>query len=278
MPSDHLAGGRTGTDLAAVAIAEERRAASSNLLRTGIVAALAAAAVVSPWVLRNWKILGSPVLTTTHGGYTCSWETMRRFFIRSPARPLLEEWRDSQPDRFQQPWFKHLVAEMDREIGPARGRDGAGSMDVPPRWRAIAAEPRLFLRACLLAVRGVLERRSPVPVAIDGLHVWSSGACGAGYAIELALFVVGLGTLFRRWDDRWTLPLLLVLNFTLVHLLYWSNMRMRAPLVPVIALVAASRNCGKRQRFVRGRGRTPNCRRRKPNSDEHPSLRSRRNR
>ena len=35
------------------------------------------------------------------------------------------------------------------------------------------------------------------------------------------------------------LPLLLILNFTLVHLFYWSNMRMRAPLVPLIALVAA---------------------------------------
>jgi hypothetical protein len=68
------------------------------------------------------------------------------------------------------------------------------------------------------------------------VFVWG---LGAGYSIELASFVVGLGALFRRWDDRWTYPLLLVLNFTLVHLLYWSNMRMRAPLVPLIALVAA---------------------------------------
>jgi hypothetical protein len=35
------------------------------------------------------------------------------------------------------------------------------------------------------------------------------------------------------------LPLCVILNFTLVHLVYWSNMRMRAPLVPLIALLAA---------------------------------------
>ena len=30
-----------------------------------------------------------------------------------------------------------------------------------------------------------------------------------------------------------------ILNFTAVHLFYWSNMRMRAPIIPLIALVAA---------------------------------------
>ncbi len=35
------------------------------------------------------------------------------------------------------------------------------------------------------------------------------------------------------------LSLCIILNFTAVHLVYWSNMRMRAPLVPLIALIAA---------------------------------------
>jgi hypothetical protein len=56
---------------------------------------------------------------------------------------------------------------------------------------------------------------------------------------ELGLFVAGLFGLARIGDRRWVLPLCLILNFTLAHLVYWSNMRMRAPLVPLIGLVAA---------------------------------------
>ena len=52
------------------------------------------------------------------------------------------------------------------------------------------------------------------------------------------------------------LPLLLILNFTLVHLVYWSNMRMRAPLVPLIALIAA-RGLGQSTRAARTTAKPP---------------------
>src|SRR5205814_9425431 len=31
---------------------------------------VAAAAVMSPWAIRNYRVFGKPVVTTTHGGYT----------------------------------------------------------------------------------------------------------------------------------------------------------------------------------------------------------------
>jgi hypothetical protein len=209
-----------------------------DLLWTGTVAALAAAAVVSPWMLRNLRILRSPVLTTTHGGYTLLLGNNEAFFRQVAARSLWDEWRDSKPDRFQEPWFRKLVAEMDREIGPAAGERAQDRWMYRRAWRDIAAEPRLFLRACLLRFAEFwnVVPLSPSRSAVSTLFVWG---LGVGYSIELALFVLGLGTLCRRWDDRWMFPVLLVLNFALVHLLYWSNMRMRAPLVPLIALVAA---------------------------------------
>lgn len=206
-------------------------------LRASVVAGIATAAVVSPWMFRNWKILGSPVMTTTHGGYTLLLGNNTAFFNQVAARPFLREWRDSEPDRFQGPWFRELVQEMDREIGPAAGEMAQDRWMYHRALRSIAAEPRLFLRACLLRlaefwnVVPLNPSRSMVPAAA----VW---ALGAGYALELVLFVAGLGTLARYWDNRWAFPLLLILNFTLVHLLYWSNMRMRAPLVPLIAIIA----------------------------------------
>ena len=79
----------------------------------------------------------------------------------------------------------------------------------------------------------LLPSRSALPHSV----VW---AFCVGYVAELVLFVAGLVEFdIDGWDRRWMLPLCLILNFTLVHLVYWSNMRMRAPLVPLIALIAA---------------------------------------
>ena len=131
-----------------------------------------------------------------------------------------------------------LVGQMDRQIGPAAGELAQDRWMYDRAWQAISASPRLFLRACLLRFAEFwnVMPLSPSRTAISAILVWS---LAAGYVIELVLFIVGLASLFRRGIGLWYFPLLLVLNFTLVHLFYWSNMRMRAPLVPIIALVGA---------------------------------------
>jgi hypothetical protein len=209
-----------------------------QMIVTELAAALACAAVVAPWALRNWKILGSPVVTTTHGGYTLLLGNNADFFRDVAARPLSDVWRDREPDQFQQAWFARLIAERDREIGPNADELTQNQWMYQQAYKSIRAQPRLFLRACALRfvlfwnVVPLLPSRS----TLSQLVVW--GFC-AGYVIELILFVIGLASLAWRWDWRWALPLCVILNFTLVHLVYWSNMRMRAPLVPLIALVAA---------------------------------------
>jgi hypothetical protein len=209
-----------------------------RLIVTGLAAALACGAVVAPWALRNWKILGSPVVTTTHGGYTLLLGNNADFFRDVASRPLSEVWRDREPDQFQQAWFTRLIADRDREIGSSADELTQNQWMYQQAYKSIRAEPRLFLRACALRfvlfwnVVPLLPSRS----SLSQLVVW--GLC-AGYVIELVLFVLGLASLVWRWDWRWALPLCVILNFTLVHLVYWSNMRMRAPLVPLIALVAA---------------------------------------
>ena len=203
-----------------------------------LVAPVATAVVVAPWVARNWKILGSPVLTTTHGGYTLLLGNNEAYFQQVAARPLLDEWRDRAPDQFQQSWFRQLVAEMDREVGPGAGERAQDQWMYRRAWRDISANPRLFARACVLRCAEFwnVVPLSPSRSGTSAILVW--GTC-AGYTIEFVLFLVGLVSLFRRWDDRWVLLLVLILNFSLVHLLYWSNMRMRAPLVPLIAVIAS---------------------------------------
>ena len=222
-----------------------------SLIVAAIVATLACGVVVAPWALRNWKILGSPVVTTTHGGYTLLLGNNAEFFRHVAERPLTELWNDREPDRFQQAWFERLLADRDREIGPGADELRQNQWMYQQAWKSIAAQPRLFLRACVL--RFVLFWNAvpliPSRSSLSQAVVW---ALCAGYVAELVLFVVGLGSLGCSWDRRWMLPLCVILNFTLVHLVYWSNMRMRAPLVPLIALVAA-------------RGLTAFLDRRKPN-------------
>jgi dolichyl-phosphate-mannose-protein mannosyltransferase len=220
-----------------------------------VLAAVALGAVVAPWVVRNWKILGSPILTTTHGGYTLLLGNNDAYFHQVAARPLLDEWRDRAPDRYQQSWFQQLVSEMDNEIGPGAGELAQDRWMYRRSWQDMADNPRLFLRACALRfaefwnVIPLSPSRSGTSAAI----VW--GTC-VGYSIELLIFLVGLVTLTCHWDGRWVLPCMLILNFTLVHLLYWSNMRMRAPLVPLIAVVA-SRGFAELWTRLMARGREP---------------------
>jgi len=42
------------------------------------------------------------------------------------------------------------------------------------------------------------------------------------------------------WLSTWGFGLLLAVVFTGVHAFYWSNIRMRAPLVPLVAMAAAA--------------------------------------
>jgi hypothetical protein len=44
----------------------------------------------------------------------------------------------------------------------------------------------------------------------------------------------------RRWRTGWLWGILLAGCFTAVHAVYWSNLRMRAPLMPAVALAAAA--------------------------------------
>jgi hypothetical protein len=210
----------------------------SAFVSTTAVCAASAAVVVAPWMLRNWLLLGGPVLTTTHGGYTLLLGNNTAFFHRVAGRPVAQEWTDAQPDSYQKTWYRNLTEQMDRELGAGAPEIVQDRWMYAQAWSAIANEPRLFLRACLLRlvlfwnVVPLSPSRSSLPsMALWGIGTW--------YALQLILFVVGSAALVRRRDARWIAFGAGILNFTLVHLFYWSNMRMRAPVVPLLALIAA---------------------------------------
>ncbi len=197
-----------------------------------------AGCVLMGWVMRNFFILGTPVITTTHGGYTLLLGNNADFYRDVAARPFLQIWSDPEPDRFQASWYRRVVAEMNRDLGSGADEVEQDRWMYRRAWKSIAAQPSLFLRACMLRfarfwnVAPLAPSRTAIPAGV----VWG---VGAGYVIELGLFVLGLASLGWRRDGRWAALLIVIATFTLVHLVYWSDMRMRAPLVPLIGLIAA---------------------------------------
>ncbi|MFP6575958.1 MAG: hypothetical protein VB912_12440, partial [Pirellulaceae bacterium] len=110
----------------------------------------------------------------------------------------------------------------------------------------ISQQPKMFLLASLVKVGRLW---SPLPHQIDPAESnrgrWVRYLIASWYAASYLLALVGLyrlrGQILRR---PWLWGLLLVITLTAVHTLFWSNIRMRAPLVPWIALLVAAACCG----------------------------------
>jgi len=197
----------------------------------------AGALVLAPWAVRNWARLGRPVVTTTHGGYTLLLGNNPQFYDYLRRGRPGEVW-DAQA--FHEAWGLRL-----RKTGNP-GELAADRLTYAAAWATIARQPGMFLYASLVRA-GRLWQLAPHAVDAEGSAAaaarWS---IGVGYAAELFLAVLGAWAVCGgRFGGRRTRRLLLwaVLlagSLTAVHLLYWTNMRMRAPLVPAVALAAAA--------------------------------------
>jgi hypothetical protein len=244
----------------------------------GAVMLIAAALTVAPWVARNWWVLGAPVLTTTHGGYTLLLAN-NEVYYREVVEGTGEEerrsvWQGEGPGG-QVAWADGLNREMDAlgisgEIARDRWMSGQA-------WNVIRRNPQTFVRASLLrlrrfwAIAPLSGETSPVPDLVrGGVMVFFAGTFAAA-AIGLGFLGRCVGSRRRRVDARpacradrgagdgtvpgrhdtpldgddfravalWGPPVLLVASLVCVHLLYWTDARMRAPVVPVVCLLAA---------------------------------------
>jgi 4-amino-4-deoxy-L-arabinose transferase-like glycosyltransferase len=190
-----------------------------------------AAIVIAPWPIRNQIVFGRPIITTTHGGYTLLLGNNQEFYqyLRTGewgnvwnATKLSGKW-----EGVLRGWGADEVA-IDREA-------------YHQAWENIAYDPGMFAYSCLARV-GRLWAVLPHRVSPDespsrqGLRY----AVAIWYLLELLLAAAGLWFAGKRLTRApWVWALLLLLSFTAVHALYWTDMRMRAPLMSVVALLAA---------------------------------------
>jgi len=199
--------------------------------RRGLVLASVAAGVVSPWVVRNWMVFGKPIVMTTHGGYTLALGNNERF-AADVVFGAESVWSEAGLRRWNQESEQRLAAAgIDRVDEVAR--DAALSRQTV-QW--IKDNPQRFAAACWLRLKRFWAVR---PLRQDAGGQAVSFAVGAWYAVVFVMAVCGLFR-HRRCIAPWIPSLLLVICLTVLHSIYWSNMRMRTPLGPVISLLAAS--------------------------------------
>jgi 4-amino-4-deoxy-L-arabinose transferase-like glycosyltransferase len=207
-------------------------------LRAATYLAVAAATLV-PWGARNYRLLGRPVVTTTHGGFTLLLANNPDYYEHLRSAPWGSMWYGNE---IYGQWLDHLAATTTRTSAKAARVDELEG----DRWayrqalENIRAEPGMFLWSCAVRM-GRLWNVLPRQISPDespsrrGMRY----AVAIFYAFELAL--AAIGALFLRgklWRHPWLWGTLLVLSITAVHALYWSDMRMRAPLAGVVALAA----------------------------------------
>jgi hypothetical protein len=195
-------------------------------LRRGLIVALATMATLTPWAVRNALIFGEPVWTTTHGGYTLALANNPTYYAEVLDGPPGIVWSGANQER----WFASVGPSVEGLSEPAADR----------RLRAMALRlardrPRDFARASLARLG----------------RFWSIAPTGAVYprplravtALWTAPIVIALVIgLCRPPAWRWprvAAPLMLI-SLTCVHALYWTDLRMRAPLVPAISLIVAT--------------------------------------
>ncbi len=210
-----------------------RRDDSAFSARVPVWTLLAAALVVAPWVVRNVIRMGHPIVMTTHGGYTLLLGNNPEFWRDVVAQPWGTVWEGS-PGRGQQAWADGVNRAMDTQ-----GVTGEVARD---RWMArqarayIADDPVMFLRACLLRFTRFW---SVVPTGGDGDHLPTAvrWLVGSYYTLVFTGAALGVFVIVRDRRCGWWGCLLMLAAFVAVHLVYWTNARMRSPVMPVIALL-----------------------------------------
>lgn len=185
---------------------------------------------IAPWVARNANVFNKPIATTTHGGYTlllANNEVLFDHFETSTSRNWDEE-------RFHQFWRNEKAVHAE-----------ATEIDLDHVANELALEtirrrPAVFAKACLIRL-GWFWALWPADRQAGPTQQWLIGIWnGVLYTTAcIGFFLVLRPAKIRFRTTFWLLPsIALVVSLCSIHAVYWSNMRMRAPCIPVLAMFA----------------------------------------
>ncbi|MGN6546570.1 MAG: hypothetical protein ACTHK7_16060 [Aureliella sp.] len=211
-------------------------------LAPAFVVGLVLALTLLPWIVRNARMLGTPIWATTHGGYTLLLANNPLLYAHFGASGPSRDW---DADNFHRHWAMRRHGDptelafwqiplSDEPIETPIDELADDRLANRAAKATIAREPAMFALSCLYRIGWLWalaphEASRPVQLGI-----------GAWYAAWFACALWGVVRIGRAWSTPvWLAPAAFVLTLTLLHAVYWSNMRMRAPLMPIVYVVAA---------------------------------------
>ncbi len=222
--------------------------------RLGLATCMAIAVLlsVSPWIVRNQRVFDRWIATTTHGGYTLLLGNNPDFYQHLAAAPRGEPWLLPTDDYLMEQ-CRELHSEM---VAPRINLSGSEQElfdDALAYYCArehIHAHPEQFVRACFYRVG---QFWNPLPHAMSEEESTSRAVVRWSIAVwYVAIYSAIVVTIWQRrhllgrrpWRQRgsfpWLLLILVVFSFAAAHVTYWSNLRMRGPIMPALYLLAAS--------------------------------------
>jgi 4-amino-4-deoxy-L-arabinose transferase-like glycosyltransferase len=198
-------------------------------LQTATAMCLAAGCGLLPWAVRNAHQFGRPIVTTTHGGYTLLLGNNPDYYGFLRTAPWRAVWHADQ---------------FDESLSASRSADEVANdqNEYELAWQTIRRQPAMFAYASLFrfcALWGALPHRTTDSESLS--RQLARYATGAWYLVVFgfALLAIVRGVA-RPTAFPWLFATALAASFTVAHLAYWTDMRMRSPLVPAISLFAAA--------------------------------------
>lgn len=193
------------------------------------IAVITGGLVLAPWIIRNGLVLGVPTPATTHGGYTIHLGNNEVFYSDVVQKAWGTTWSDSRLSQWK---LENEFAMAVLEIAPQDEvrRDHWHSQRA---WDYITQHPWQTGQAALWRIRRLFDISPHGPAKTElsqpvlwGIRIW--------YSLQMSGLFVGLFLLRNR-------PMQIgLLALVLTHLLYWTDMRMRAPVLPIIALFSTA--------------------------------------
>lgn len=190
------------------------------------------ALTVSPWILRNWLVMETPIVMTTHGGYTLLLANNPNFYAEVVEKPWGTTWSGDGLAN----WTRDVQQQM--QAANIQGEVAADRWQGATAREFIRSHPGEFTAACWHRLR-MFWNVVPSGEAAAPFPNWLLWLVGGFYTLWWLAALMGLIVLVRGRMYRWWPVVLLLVSFTAVHAVYWSNMRLRAPVLPGVALLAA---------------------------------------
>jgi len=210
--------------------------------------AIAAAIVIAPWAIRNYFHYGRPIVATTHGGYTLLLGNNPDFYrhLREAdwgtvwdAEHFIDAWRTRAEREIS---MQQEDRNVDAESNGAEWELYRDRYAYDDALRHIREQPGMFAYACLVRLGrmwGLVPHQIRSDESIRRRLI--RYAVGCWHAVILLAAVLGAWRQGRGLVIKpWLWGALFCLCLTAVHVFYWSNLRMRAPLVPIVAVSAAA--------------------------------------